>query len=101
MSTQKQLSQVKYLAEELLMTIDNESWDEAMGLSQKWDADVRAFINDLTAEQLISMKSDIEKIAYTNTIIKDQLIDLRAKVLTQIQNNKHSQTAIQQYNNTY
>ncbi len=101
MSTQKQLSQVKYLAEELLMTINNESWDEAIELSQKWDADVRAFINSLTAEQFITMSSDIEKITETNTIIKDQVIDLRAKVLTQIQNNKHTQTAIQQYNNNY
>ncbi len=101
MSTQKQLSQVKNLAKELLSTINNESWDEAMKLSQKWDANIRKYIRSLTAEQFISMNNDIEELANTNTVIKDQLIDLRAKVLTQIQNNKYSQTAIQQYNNTY
>ena len=46
------------------------------------------------------MKSEIEKIATQNTSINKRLIKLRAKVLTQIQENNNSRSAIQLYNST-
>ena len=87
-------------ANELLATIENESWDEAIDLSQQWDTKIRSFISGLSTEQFLSMKSEIEKIASQNNNIKKHLIDSRAKVLTLIQENNTSQSAIQLYNNT-
>ncbi len=92
--------QVTNSANELLATIENESWDEAVELSQQWDAKIRSFVRGLSAEQFLSMKSEIEKIASQNTSIKKQLEKLRANVLTQLQENNTSQSAIQLYTST-
>jgi len=100
MNVNKQLKQVSDSGNLLLDTIEDESWDEAIELSQQWDARIRGFIQSLSAEQFISMKSEIEKIASQNTSIKKRLIKYRAKVLTQIQENNNSHSAIQLYNNT-
>ena len=96
----KQLKQVNDSAKELHATIENESWDEAAELSHQWDSRIRNFIRSLSAEQFISMKSEIENIASQNSSIKKQLEKLRAKVLTQLQENNNSQSAIQLYNST-
>jgi len=100
MNVDQQLTQLNNSANELVETIENEMWDEAIELSQQWDARIRSFIRRLSAEQFVSMKSEIEEIATQNTSIKKRLIKLRAKVLTQIQENNNSRTAIQLYSNT-
>jgi len=100
MSVDEQLVQVTDLANELLATIEDESWGEAEELCRQWDTRIRSFIQGLSAEQFISMKSEIENIASQNTSIKKRLVTLRAKVLTQIQENNNSHSAIQLYNTT-
>lgn len=100
MNVKQQLNQIISSANELVETIDNELWDEAVGLSQQWDTSIRYFVRGLSAEQFISMKSEIEQIATQNTSIKKRLVKLRANVLTQIQENNNSRSAIQLYNNT-
>ena len=100
MSVDEQLVQVIDLANELLATIEDESWDEAEELCRQWDARIRSFIKGLSAEQFISMKSEIENIASQNTSINKRLVTLRAKVLTKIQENNNSHSAIQLYNST-
>lgn len=100
MSVDQQLTQINNSAYELVETIENELWDEAIELSQQWDVRIRNFIRNLSAEQFVSMKSEIEKIATQNTSIKKRLINLRAKVLTQIQENNTSRSAIQFYNSS-
>lgn len=100
MNASTQITQLNNSANELLATIENELWDEAIELSQQWDANIRSFVCGLSAEQVISMKNEIEEIASQNSSIKDRLIDSRAKVLTLIQENNNSRTAIQLYNKT-
>lgn len=100
MNAKKHIMHVTDIADELLTTIEDESWEEAMQLSQLWDAKIRQLIRSLSAEQFISMQSDIEKIASKNSIIEKHLTKLRAKVLTQIQENNNSRTAIQLYNSS-
>ncbi|QMU60397.1 MAG: hypothetical protein GKR92_01270 [Gammaproteobacteria bacterium] len=98
MNASKQLMQVTDSANELLTTIENESWDEAIALSLQWDKRVRTFIHSLSAEQFIAMKSEIEIIVSQNNSIEKRLVAMRAKVLTQIQENNTSRSAIQLYN---
>jgi len=100
MNVKKCLEQVTDLADELLTTIDDESWDEAVVLSQQWDSRVRNFIKSVIADQSVSVKSEIKNIALQNARIENRLTELRAKVLTQIQENNTSRSAIQLYNNT-
>ncbi|MFK7815370.1 MAG: hypothetical protein AB8B92_03460 [Gammaproteobacteria bacterium] len=100
MNVKAEISQLNNLANELLENIENELWDETKILSQKWDAKIRRFVQSLSAKQFITMKNEIENISSQNTIIEKRLIDLRAKVLTQIQENEHTRTAIQFYNKT-
>jgi len=100
MNVDQQLTQINNSAYELVETIENELWDEAIELSQQWDARIRNFIRSLSAEQFVSMKSEIEKIATQNTSINKRLIKLRAKVLTKIQENNTSRSAIQLYNSS-
>ncbi len=100
MNVDQQLTQLNNSADELVESIENEFWDEAIELSQLWDARIRSLIRSLSAEQFVSMKSEIEKIATQNTSIKKRLIKLRAKVLTQIQENNTSQSAIKLYNSS-
>lgn len=100
MNVDQQLTQLNNSANELVESIENEFWDEAIELSQLWDARIRSLIRSLSAEQFVSMKSEIEKIATQNTSIKKRLIKLRAKVLTQIQENNTSQSAIKLYNSS-
>ena len=100
MNVDQQLTQLNNSANELVESIQNEFWDEAIELSQLWDARIRSLIRSLSAEQFVSMKSEIEKIATQNTSIKKRLIKLRAKVLTQIQENNISQSAIELYNSS-
>jgi len=100
MNVKKCLEQVTDLADELLTTIDDESWDEAVVLSQQWDSRVRNFIKSVIADQSVSVKSEIKNIALQNARIENHLTELRAKVLTQIQENNTSRSAIQLYNNT-
>ncbi len=95
-----QISQLNHSANELLEVIENEMWDEAIELSQKWDVNIRSFVHGLTAKQFISMRKEVEDLVSQNAIIERNLIDSRAKVLTQIQENNHSRTAIQFYNKT-
>ena len=101
MSVSKQLKLVNNSADELLATIENGLWGEAEELCRQWDARIRKFMRSLSAEQFISMRSEIENIASQNTSIIERLIKLRAKVLTQIQENNSSRSAIQLYNNTF
>lgn len=100
MNVDQQLTQLNNSADELVESIENEFWDEAIELSQLWDARIRSLIRSLSAEQFVSMKSEIDKIATQNTSIKKRLIKLRAKVLTQIQENNTSQSAIKLYNSS-
>ena len=100
MNANMQLKQVTECADKLLDTINCEAWDEAMHLSQQWDAKIHNLIRSLSAEQFIAMKSDIEKVASLNRSIEKQLIKLRAKVLTEIQENNTSRNAIQLYHNS-
>lgn len=100
MNVDQQLTQLNNSANELVESIENEFWDEAIELSQLWDARIRSLIRSLSAEQFVSMKSEIEKIATQNTSIKKRLIKLRAKVLTKIQENNTSQSAIKLYNSS-
>jgi len=100
MNVDKQLTQINNSAYELVETIENELWDEAIELSQQWDVSIRNFIRSLSAEQFVSMKSEIEKIATQNMSINNRLIKLRAKVLTKIQENNTSRSAIQLYNSS-
>jgi hypothetical protein len=100
MNANKQIKQVTASANELLVMINNEDWDEAMQLSQQLDIKIRNLIRGQSAEQLIAMKSEIEKIVHLNRSIEKHLIKLRAKVLTQIQENNSNRTAIQLYHNS-
>ncbi len=100
MNVEQQLTQLNNSANELVESIENESWDEAIELGQLWDARIRGFIRSLSAEQFVSMESEIEKIATQNTSINKRLIKLRAKVLTKIQENNISQSAIKLYNSS-
>lgn len=100
MNVDQQLTQLNNSADELVESIENEFWDEAIELSQLWDARIRSLIRSLSAEQFVSMKSEIDKIATQNTSIKKRLIKLRAKILTQIQENNTSQSAIKLYNSS-
>lgn len=95
-----QLKQVTECADKLLDTINSEAWDEAMQLSQQWDEKIHNLIRGLSAEQFIAMKSDIEKVASLNRSIEKHLSKLRAKVLTKIQENNTSRTAIQLYHSS-
>ena len=101
MNVDQQLTQINNSANRLVETIENELWDEAIELGQQWDARIREFMRCLSAEQFISMRSEIENIASQNTSINKRLIKLRAKVLTQIQENNSSRSAIQLYNSTF
>lgn len=100
MNVDQQLTQINNSANRLVETIENELWDEAIEFSQQWDARIRKFMRSLSAEQFISMRSEIENIASQNTSINKRLIKLRANVLTQIQENNSSRSAMQLYNNT-
>ncbi len=100
MQNSLKITQLNTSANELTKVIENELWDEATVLSQKWDQNVRDFISGLSAKQFINMKKEIEDIASQNTRIETLLIELRAKVLTQIQENKYSNNAIQLYHKT-
>ena len=101
MNFQNQLVQITDFAVKFSKCIEDEAWKEAKTLSQQWDAQIREFMIGLSAEQLITYKAEIEKIASENTAIKNKLTNMRAKVLTQIQDNKHSFTAIQSYSNSF
>ena len=101
MKIQKQLNQVKNLANELTSMIENELWDEAIVLSQQWDVSIREMIRSLSADQIIEMRSELEQIASINLSLKDQLDTLRVKVLTQINKFNNSQTAIRLYNSAF
>ncbi len=101
MNVQKRLMHVTDLANELQRFIENELWDEAMQLSQQWDSEVRKFVHNLSSAQFIAIRDEIEELASKNTRIKTKLTGLRAKVLTQIQENNYSHTAIQSYSNTF
>lgn len=101
MNVDQQLTQINNSANRLVETIENELWDEAIELSQQWDARIRKFMRSLSAEQFISMRSEIEYIVSQNTSINKRLIKLRANVLTLIQENNSSRSAIQLYNNTF
>ena len=100
MNANKQLMQITDFADELIASIENESWEAAMQLSQQWDINIRNLIRSISAEQFIAMKSQIECLAAKNTSIKKRLIKSRAKVLTQLQENNNCRKAIQQYNNS-
>ncbi len=99
MNAKLQLIQINDSAKELIASIENESWDDAMHLSQQWDSRIRDLIRNLPAEKIIVMKSQIDTLAAQNLYIKDCLVNLRAKVLTQLQENSNSRSAIQLYNN--
>lgn len=101
MNVNKQLAQITEAANELISYIESESWDDAMRLSLQWDTKIRNLMRGLSAEQFIAMKCQIESLASQNANIKNRLIKLRAKVLTQIQENNSSRAAIQQYNNSF
>ncbi len=100
MSTKKLIQELSDLAVDLLTTIDDELWDDAKRLSQLWDVKIRTFISNLPAEEFITLQDEIEKIASNNTKIENHLVTMRAKVLTKIQNNNNSRTAIEQYNSS-
>ena len=100
MTIQKQIMQVRKLANELASMIEDELWDEAVILSQQWDVSIREMIRSLSAEQIIEMRSELEQIASINLSYKNQLDTLRAKTLTQINKFNNTQTAIRFYNNT-
>lgn len=101
MNVNKQLAQITEAANELISFIESESWDDATRLSLQWDTKIRNLMRGLSAEQFIAMKGQIESLASQNANIKNRLIKLRAKVLTQIQENSSSRVAIQQYNNSF
>ena len=44
MNVDQQLTQINNSANELVETIENELWDEAIELSQQWDVRIRNFI---------------------------------------------------------
>ena len=100
MNVNEQLMQITDFADELNTSIENESWEMAMQLSHQWDVNIRKFIGGLSAEQCIKMKGQIESLASQNKSINNRLVKLRAKVLTQIQENNNSRKAIKQYNNS-
>ena len=100
MTIQKQIMQVRKLANELASMIEDELWDEAVILSQQWDVSIREMIRSLSADQIIEMRSELEQIASINLSYKNQLDTLRAKTLTQINKFNNTQTAIRFYNNT-
>ncbi len=99
MNAEKQLIQIHDSADELMASIENEKWDDATFLCQQWDANIRDFFCRLSAEQFITMKSQIERLVAQNMHIKKNLITLRAKVLTKLQETNTSRSAIQLYNN--
>ena len=100
MNIQKQLNQIRKLANELASMIEDELWDEAVILSQQWDVSIREMIRSLSANQSIEMRSELEQIASINLSFKNQLDTLRAKKLAQINKFNNTQTAIRFYNNT-
>ncbi|MGH1537512.1 MAG: hypothetical protein ACRBDX_05635 [Gammaproteobacteria bacterium] len=99
MNAKLQLIQINDSAKELIASIENESWDDAMHLSQQWDTRIRDLICNMSAEQFITMESQIVSLVDQNMCIKKRLVNLRAKVLTQLQENNTSRSAIQSYNN--
>ena len=100
MTIQKQIMQVRKLANELASMIEDELWDEAVILSQQWDVSIREMIRSLSADQIIEMRSELEQIASINLSFKNQLDTLRAKKLAQINKFNNTQTAIRFYNKT-
>lgn len=100
MNIQKQLNQIRKLANELASMIEDELWDEAVILSQQWDVSIREMIRSLSADQIIEMRSELEQIASINLSYKNQLDTLRAKTLTKINKFNNTQTAIRFYNNS-
>ena len=94
----EELEELNQAANRLLSsTKEDESWEEIVHLIQKWDERIQILVRGLSAEQLLKFGSEVKKIADKNLKIKGQLEALRAKVLTQIQENTHSRSAIQQY----
>lgn len=101
MNIQKQLNQIRKLANELASMIEDELWDEALVLSEQWDLSIREMIRSLSADQIIGMKRELEQIASINLSYKNQLDTLRAKVLTQINKFNNTQNAIRFYNSAF
>ena len=101
MNIQKQLNQIRKLANELASMIEDELWDEAVVLSEQWDLSIREMIRSLSADQIIGMKRELEQIASINLSYKNQLDTLRAKVLTQINKFNNTQNAIRFYNSAF
>jgi len=99
MSANSHFSQLAIFGNKIEECIENELWEEADQFCQQWDEKIRTLINSLSAEQFVAMGAQIENVASQNARIKKHLIKLRAKVLTQLQENNTSQTAIQQYQN--
>jgi hypothetical protein len=100
LNIQKKITEVKQSAEVLLEIIENEAWDEANELCQQWDTKIRIFFNELSSEEIIAARQEIEEIAVINVKIKNCIIQSRAKVLTQLQKNNTSRTVIQLYKNS-
>ena len=100
MNVKKKIKQLTDCAQGLNSAIEEESWDEAMLLSQQWDTNIRDLFRSLSTEQFTTMKSELEEILDQNVSIRKHLMELRAKVLTQIQENNNNRSAIQLYNHS-
>ena len=100
LSIKEQLVELNNAASKLLFTMDDESWEAMIQVTQEWDERIQILVRGLSAQQIVELESEIKKIADKNIKIKENLEILRAKVLTQIQENNHSRNVIQQYSNS-